>query len=281
MKLYVACIVVLGLLVAVVSPAAPRKWTDDTGRYSVEAELVDVKDGKVVLRKADGTTVEVPLDKLSAADREYLRQAKAAEGSVKKAECGAVSPQALIEMAKRAVDEDDVELLYRCHCPPSASASEEAVARGDANFLLAHKYTRLVLDKAETRFPGSKLDQAFGEASLFFDRDMLLKLQFEHMVKGEIEITGDKAYVRYKRDGGTRISKRTLVQREGRWTLSVEGSQPEQTEHCAVWLKLAKTALAALDTADTFEEFAAEIAPQVQELAELRKAASERAREGL
>jgi len=50
-------------------PKGPRTWTDATGTYKIEAELVRVADGKVELKKADGTVVSVPLDKLSAADQ--------------------------------------------------------------------------------------------------------------------------------------------------------------------------------------------------------------------
>ena len=53
------------LLLLAVSPAWARKWTDSTGRYSIEAELVEVKDGKAWLKKAGGKVVAVPLTKLS------------------------------------------------------------------------------------------------------------------------------------------------------------------------------------------------------------------------
>lgn len=71
------CVVALVLLLTSVSAcdAQVRRWTDVTGKYSVEAELVDFKDGRVHLRKADGQVVAVPLEKLSAADQEHVRQA--------------------------------------------------------------------------------------------------------------------------------------------------------------------------------------------------------------
>ena len=49
-----------------------RRWTDGTGRFSVEASLVDVKEGAVRLRKTDGTIIQVPLAKLSLADSKFL-----------------------------------------------------------------------------------------------------------------------------------------------------------------------------------------------------------------
>ena len=54
--------------------AAAREWTDATGQYKTQAELVGVKDGMVALkRQSDGAVIQVPLAKLSAADQAYLK----------------------------------------------------------------------------------------------------------------------------------------------------------------------------------------------------------------
>ena len=50
-----------------------RTWTDDTGRFTVEAELEEVRGDSVVLRRVDGSQIVVPLARLSAADRDYLK----------------------------------------------------------------------------------------------------------------------------------------------------------------------------------------------------------------
>jgi len=52
--------------------AEPRTWTDATGRFSVEAELVEHDADRVLLKKLDGEQVAVPLSKLSPADRRYV-----------------------------------------------------------------------------------------------------------------------------------------------------------------------------------------------------------------
>jgi hypothetical protein len=52
-----------------VAGSKSRSWTDITGKHRIEAAFVEIKDGKAVLKKADGSTVGIPLDKLSAADR--------------------------------------------------------------------------------------------------------------------------------------------------------------------------------------------------------------------
>lgn len=50
----------------------PRTWKDATGAFQIRATLVKAEEGKVHLLKSDGKTIVVPLDKLSAADREFV-----------------------------------------------------------------------------------------------------------------------------------------------------------------------------------------------------------------
>ena len=63
-------------------PAAtgPRTWSDTTGKFRIEAELVSVKDGTVNLKKKDGEVVSVPLGKLSKADQEFVSKAESRSG---------------------------------------------------------------------------------------------------------------------------------------------------------------------------------------------------------
>ncbi len=76
---------VLGMHVLVLSASAAglgaepaarqlRQWTDATGKHSIQAEFVELKDGKVRLRKEDGKEVTIPLEKLSEADRKFVEQ---------------------------------------------------------------------------------------------------------------------------------------------------------------------------------------------------------------
>lgn len=51
-----------------------RTWTDSTGQHKVEAELVKVEGGNVTLKRTDGKTVVLPLQRLSEADRTHLEQ---------------------------------------------------------------------------------------------------------------------------------------------------------------------------------------------------------------
>ena len=55
-----------------------RTWSDKTGKFKVVAKLVEVRDGVIVLEKRDGTTAEVPLDRLSEQDQQFAHEAAAA-----------------------------------------------------------------------------------------------------------------------------------------------------------------------------------------------------------
>lgn len=52
----------------------PREWTSGNGKYTVRAAVVDVDGESVRLKRVDsGKVIEVPLGKLSDADRSYLQ----------------------------------------------------------------------------------------------------------------------------------------------------------------------------------------------------------------
>jgi uncharacterized protein with FMN-binding domain len=51
-----------------------RTWKDASGSFSVQAEFVDLRDGMVQLKRADGRTASVPLNRLSAADQQYVKE---------------------------------------------------------------------------------------------------------------------------------------------------------------------------------------------------------------
>jgi hypothetical protein len=52
-----------------------RQWTDQTGKFSVNAKLLGVKADKVAIEKTDGSKVFIPLGKLADADQAYIKQA--------------------------------------------------------------------------------------------------------------------------------------------------------------------------------------------------------------
>lgn len=56
-----------------------RTWIDATGRFKIEADFVSLADGTVTLRRADGKNMEIPLEKLSAADQTHARKSHESE----------------------------------------------------------------------------------------------------------------------------------------------------------------------------------------------------------
>lgn len=52
--------------------APMRTWSDATGQHEVRARLVEVRDGKACLRRADGQLILVSIWRLSLADRRFL-----------------------------------------------------------------------------------------------------------------------------------------------------------------------------------------------------------------
>ena len=59
--------------------AAIRTWSDATGSYKIEASFIELKNEKVRLKKADGSTVSIALEKLSKADQEFVKKLAEAE----------------------------------------------------------------------------------------------------------------------------------------------------------------------------------------------------------
>ena len=54
------------------SSAQARKWTDKSGKYSVDAEFISLTDGQVALKRSDGKTIRLALEDLSKADQEQV-----------------------------------------------------------------------------------------------------------------------------------------------------------------------------------------------------------------
>lgn len=61
--------------------AAARVWTDSTGGYTLDADLVMFNDTSVVLQRADHELVAIPIASLSEADREYLKSDEASDAN--------------------------------------------------------------------------------------------------------------------------------------------------------------------------------------------------------
>src|SRR5689334_16661915 len=75
----------LGFLLVLFSAdcATARIWTDSTGKYTVDADLIAYDDKSVVLERPDHQLGQLRVDQLSQADREYLKSKEASEAAKK------------------------------------------------------------------------------------------------------------------------------------------------------------------------------------------------------
>ncbi len=80
-------------LMAGLSPrnAFARKWTDATGKHSIEADFVEFKDGKVRLRQANSSILVIPIEKLGEADQQFVRDMARSQPQAKKSESSPAS----------------------------------------------------------------------------------------------------------------------------------------------------------------------------------------------
>lgn len=77
MPLLRATLLLIAVLVVGHGEVHARTWTDATGRYTIDADLVAFSDSTVVLQRADHELAAVPIEKLSQADRDYLKSTEA------------------------------------------------------------------------------------------------------------------------------------------------------------------------------------------------------------
>ena len=123
----------LGLFTALclATAATAREWSDASGKFRIQAELIAVHNGKAVLEKTDGSIISVPVEKLSAADQEFLKsQAASAPAPVPNAPMPS-SPMPSTAAAGTAANAHAIlnKYCYRCH-------GEDGTSEGGFNFVL-------------------------------------------------------------------------------------------------------------------------------------------------
>ena len=69
----------LVVFLAIPQLAESREWTDSTGSYTIEADLIAFNDETVILKRKDGELGAMPIKELSKTDREYLKSKEAEE----------------------------------------------------------------------------------------------------------------------------------------------------------------------------------------------------------
>lgn len=73
-KVLLTCVLCLGALSLQADEPGIRQWTDNTHRFQVEARLLDWNENVVRLERTKGSIVEVPRERLSEPDQEYVDQ---------------------------------------------------------------------------------------------------------------------------------------------------------------------------------------------------------------
>lgn len=63
----------IAVVIASTTFAEVRTWTDASGQFKISAELVGVQAGQVTLKRDDGTTVRLPVARLSQSDQALLK----------------------------------------------------------------------------------------------------------------------------------------------------------------------------------------------------------------
>lgn len=104
--------VTLALLALGVTAAdlAAREWTSADGKFKIEAELVEVKDGEAFLKRPDGSFVAVRIEKLSDRDRKFIEsntKSTARPANDSPSESEAVAPPGPIQIVKLAGEKPD------------------------------------------------------------------------------------------------------------------------------------------------------------------------------
>jgi len=66
------------------SPDENRTWKDSTGKFSVEAKLLSIQDGQVVLKTTAGKEIKISLERLSQEDRLFAEEYQAEASSAAK-----------------------------------------------------------------------------------------------------------------------------------------------------------------------------------------------------
>jgi hypothetical protein len=79
------CVAISWSVAASAEEAKTRTWSDATGAFTLEAEIVKFADGKVHLRRTNGKVITVELERLSSADQQYVRELGSGEAGPKTA----------------------------------------------------------------------------------------------------------------------------------------------------------------------------------------------------
>ncbi|MGE3779793.1 MAG: c-type cytochrome domain-containing protein, partial [Pirellulaceae bacterium] len=117
------------------APVLAREWTDSTGKFRVQADLVAVRGENVILEREDGKILTIPIERLSVADREFLKSppAPAPEAPTPASRPAAAAPAVAPRGDGPKLAQRTQQILrtacYRCH-------GEDGTSEGGFNFAI-------------------------------------------------------------------------------------------------------------------------------------------------
>lgn len=123
----VYCAAVIALL-SCAAPSTAREWTDVTGAFRVEAEYVSSQDGVVKLKKADGSLIDVPLERLSTDDRQHV--AELIQQAEKKAAEAVMPPWIDLPAPRQVLKYDREDALYMQFSPDGRFLACNSASKG-------------------------------------------------------------------------------------------------------------------------------------------------------
>ncbi len=106
-------LIALAPILFATSTTEARQWTDATGKYTVEAEFVELSAGVVKLSASDGKTISLPLEKLSAADQRHVKKLVAAAAGNKPASPANGGGWGVVEAALASVRDVKAQMFSR------------------------------------------------------------------------------------------------------------------------------------------------------------------------
>ncbi len=133
------------LLAFVGQAAMAREWTDATGKFKVEAELVKIEDGKVFLKKqSDGATIQVPIARLSAADQAHVQSLESPAPELTATDAATPLPLHTANcVGLMVVDPKPVFKHKALNEPPLSEILEKAVVQAGIDFRTLDRLTVL------------------------------------------------------------------------------------------------------------------------------------------
>ncbi|MFV1994666.1 MAG: SHD1 domain-containing protein, partial [Verrucomicrobiales bacterium] len=106
----------LSLLILIALSAASvlaRTWTEEGGGRTLEGKLIRVEGDELLLLRGNGTSIRVPVSKLSQADRDYLAEQEKAAADAETARAELEAKKNAHKSGEMLAEGDVMELSFR------------------------------------------------------------------------------------------------------------------------------------------------------------------------